>query len=147
MFSSAVLLPSQQLPSAGTQQGKAAATPPLQVHHWPSFALPSTGATLTPEPRTIPVWSSKQRPNCHFPREQRQRNPSLPLGQLTWPPWITKTISPLVTLCPLRCRPGLIFFSHNEWADYANKLKPLLLRMRLQVYQLPHKMATLSISF
>lgn len=41
----------------------------------------------------------------------------------------------LRTLCPLSWRPGLIFFSLNEWADYANTLIPLFLRMRLQVYQ------------
>lgn len=87
-FSSAVLLPSQRLPSTGTHQGKASATPPFRsffaiTDPTSSFAFPSTGATLTSQPRMTSVWSSKKRPNCPFPREHHHCNPSLPLGHLT----------------------------------------------------------------
>jgi len=38
-------------------------------------------------------------------------------------------------------------FSHNKWASYANKFKPLFLRMRLHIYQLHRIMATLSTTY
>lgn len=76
-------------------------------------ALPSPAQEATTNP--LLILQAKEDQNLPFSKEHHQRNPSVPLGQLTWLPWNTKITSPIIiiiiiTLCPLCCRPS---FSHT----------------------------------